>query len=193
MRRRPPHQRVDARRLCGPLKRTPQKGSLKKFDGERAISISIIYYVIRIEEDNDDEKIIMEIHIFFLSFFFWFPPLLFFLFPSVSIVRASIKKTDKKSTTKKRVFTTTRFTRFRLGGVGVLFSLSFSSSLSRAELDESGGGGGGGGCRRRRRVIFRAPKTHSCSSTTSTATNKQTNKQTNKRQSLEIFFSRTTI
>ena len=75
----------------------------------------------------------------------------------------------------------------------MLFSLSFSSSLSRAELDESGGGGGGGGCRRRRRVIFRAPKTHSCSSTTSTATNKQTNKQTNKRQSLEIFFSRTTI
>ena len=41
----------------------------------------------------------------------------------------------------------------------MLFSLSFSSSLSRAELDESGGGG-----RRRlnrlnrRRVIFRGPK-----------------------------------
>ena len=134
--------------------------------------------MIRIEEDNDDEKI-MEIHIFFLSFFlFWVPPPLFFCFHLLPSSIHPQKKTDKKSTTKKRVFTTTRFTRFRRGGVGVLFSLSFSSSLSRAELDESGGGGGG--CRRRRRrVIFRAPKTHSCSSTTtSTTTNKQTNKQT---------------
>jgi hypothetical protein len=143
--------------------------------------------VIRIEEDNDDEKI-NNGNPHFLSFFlFGFPPP-FFCFHLLPSSIHPQKKTDKKSTTKKRVFTTTRFTRFRRGGVGVLFSLSFSSSLSRAELDESGGGGGGGCRRRRRRVIFRAPKTHSCSSTTTSTT---TNKQTNKQETIagDIFFT----